>query len=517
MTTKISGVDELVDSAGSPLNLGGGLTIETRDWEVLGIFTAAAAASIDSSFWAADLYSEIQVTLENIEVANDAVDVLMRVSTDGSTFDSGASDYRFNLHTFPSNSGNEIEVEGNGNTNVQLTTSQGNAAGEEASGKVTWLSADDASSLSYMIGNVSYITGSNRFANVLDGGFRTAAGAVRGIQVLASTGNITGSFTVRGRRLNPTQNAVFLKDKLFHVRDEKAANTQGGTFTQDAWQTRVLNTETTNEITGASLASNQITLPAGTYYIEAFAWAFQVNRHKTRLRNITDGADIIIGTSGFARSTAGDSFQFYSEVNGEFTLTGTKVIEFQHRCQNTNADDGFGVASNIDSKVEVYAEVRIWKREDQAVEAVVGTLHVVDEKTVNTAGGTFTQGAVRTRTLNTVRTNTITGAALATDQITLPPGTYECDAWGIARNCDQHRIKLRDTTGSVDLLIGVTLSVATASNVQQAAPVRGRFTLSVESVIELQHECTITGSFGIAANLTLAEVYADVIIRQLST
>ena len=59
--------------------------------------------------------------------------------------------------------------------------------------------------------------------------------------------------------------AVGQKTKLLHMRDEKANGTQGGTFTSGSWYTRDLNTVVTNEINGASLSSNQFTLPAGDY------------------------------------------------------------------------------------------------------------------------------------------------------------------------------------------------------------------------------------------------------------
>ena len=68
---------------------------------------------------------------------------------------------------------------------------------------------------------------------------------------------------------SPEQTMVIpvFENAFLHVRDEKAANTPGGTFTASAWQKRDLNTVKTNQISGASLASNQITLPAGTYHV----------------------------------------------------------------------------------------------------------------------------------------------------------------------------------------------------------------------------------------------------------
>ena len=146
--------------------------------------------------------------------------------------------------------------------------------------------------------------------------------------------------------------------QLLHVRDEKAANTSGGTFTQAAWRTRVLNTSKTNEISGASLASNQITLPAGTYFIDAVAPGYYVGRHKAKLYNITDSADVILGSSEMCANGVAD-MTTHSFVKGRFTIAAQKVFEIQHYCTVTNAD-GFGLPTNI-AVVESYAEVLIWK------------------------------------------------------------------------------------------------------------------------------------------------------------
>ncbi|KKL89625.1 hypothetical protein LCGC14_1912820 [marine sediment metagenome] len=116
---------------------------------------------------------------------------------------------------------------------------------------------------------------------------------------------------------------------LLHVRDEKADNTDGGTFTTGAWQTRDLNTVKTNEIAGASLASDQITLPAGTYFIRARAPAFIVGSNVIKLRDITGATDLIIGSvarSGGSGDSAPDSV-----IWGRFTLSVQSDLEIQHR------------------------------------------------------------------------------------------------------------------------------------------------------------------------------------------
>jgi hypothetical protein len=147
------------------------------------------------------------------------------------------------------------------------------------------------------------------------------------------------------------------ESQLFHVRDEKANNTAGGTFTSGAFQTRTLNTSVTNEISGASLASNQITLPSGTYYIYASAPASFCEGHQSKLRNTTDSSDTIIGTQGYSISSGGSQRSF---IVGRFTIASQKVFEIQHRCGTTATPEGFGNNVNF-GIIQVYTDVQIWK------------------------------------------------------------------------------------------------------------------------------------------------------------
>lgn len=145
---------------------------------------------------------------------------------------------------------------------------------------------------------------------------------------------------------------------LIILREEQAQNTSGGTFTNGAWRTRVLNTEVVDTGNHCSLSGNQFTLAAGTYRIRAFAPAFGVARNQTRLQNITDGTTELIGTSVYAQSTTALSSS-QSEIVGRFTIASSKAFEIQHRCETTVATYGFGVESNFTT--EVYTTVRIEK------------------------------------------------------------------------------------------------------------------------------------------------------------
>lgn len=140
------------------------------------------------------------------------------------------------------------------------------------------------------------------------------------------------------------------------VRDEKAQNTNGGTFTSGAWRTRDLNTEVVDTGNFATVASNQITLLPGTYRFSCSAPGHFCANHQVKLYNISTGADIAAGTSEIISS---GSHQTRSFVSGRFTITGSTVVELQHRCITSRSTDGLGLAANLTT--EVYAVCEFWR------------------------------------------------------------------------------------------------------------------------------------------------------------
>lgn len=145
------------------------------------------------------------------------------------------------------------------------------------------------------------------------------------------------------------------------LRDEKAQNTDGGASTSGSWETRTLNTESFDVGGIVSLASNQFTLGAGTYWVAARAPSYDSKRSQARIQNITDGTTAITGAITFtdgANDTGGYTMQD-SWVQGRITLSGTKVFELQQQVEHSVAGFGYGVAANFTT--EVYSEVQIWK------------------------------------------------------------------------------------------------------------------------------------------------------------
>lgn len=143
---------------------------------------------------------------------------------------------------------------------------------------------------------------------------------------------------------------------VMHVRDEKPSGTAGGSSVVGS-QVRTLNTVVKNEINGASLTSNQVTLPAGVYNITARAQVFRGASHKIRLYNVTDGSVEVVGSS--ARSNQVEHGGSDSFIAGErVSISTPKAFRLDHYIGYAKSTDGLGIATNS-GDAEHYAEVII--------------------------------------------------------------------------------------------------------------------------------------------------------------
>jgi hypothetical protein len=158
--------------------------------------------------------------------------------------------------------------------------------------------------------------------------------------------------------------------QLLHVQEQQGSGTASQVAsTANAWITTLLNTVVTNEIAGASLASGQITLPAGTYYIDSMVAAVnagqggnpgQTSYLKPRLFNFTTSAVLFYGRAtmlNYNAGTGGYSINQITETSmrGRFVLTGTSVIiiqQFKNFPNNPAA---------VAQGTEIYGEALIWK------------------------------------------------------------------------------------------------------------------------------------------------------------
>ena len=136
-------------------------------------------------------------------------------------------------------------------------------------------------------------------------------------------------------------------------RDEQAQNTSDGGSSATTWNVRTLNVVNYNNISGASLASNQFTLPAGTYYIHVSApVSGAVGTHQLRLKNVTDTSYVYGQVGNCPASTT-----VYANLDCVVTIASAKVYEIDHYTTSAVASSGLGLAVNI--ATEVYTVVVI--------------------------------------------------------------------------------------------------------------------------------------------------------------
>ena len=148
----------------------------------------------------------------------------------------------------------------------------------------------------------------------------------------------------------------------------RAAGVDDGATLGGQFQLRTLNTElydTDNVVTlGAAGGADdsKFKLIKGTYVISWSAPCFgAVGKHQSRLRQVTDGVTVPMG-SGSSSSCAAAASTVSSGV-ARFTVADADVDKqygIQHRTVNAVAGNGFGEACGFGEQ-EVYTQVNIWR------------------------------------------------------------------------------------------------------------------------------------------------------------
>lgn len=134
---------------------------------------------------------------------------------------------------------------------------------------------------------------------------------------------------------------------------------------------------------------------------------------------------------------------------------------------------------------------------------------VRDKKTPGTGGGTFTLGAWRTRDVNDEQADAGNICSIASNQITLEPGTYRCVISCPALAVNNHQARLQNISDTLTLLYGSCEYARASTVVQSRSFVVGRFTLANAKTLEIQHRCTATtptNGFGNTCSFT-EEIY----------
>lgn len=152
--------------------------------------------------------------------------------------------------------------------------------------------------------------------------------------------------------------SLFTINNALTVLDTRSSGTDGTSLTGGSYNTREFQVEL-NTISGASVGSNQITLPAGLYYIDASAASGPTGStasytERLRLYNLTTGST---AKRGLSFSHTSDDDDAVVEMKGVFSLASTSVLELQHYI-STNGQAGRAVN---DGEAEEYLQATIFK------------------------------------------------------------------------------------------------------------------------------------------------------------
>lgn len=211
-----------------------------------------------------------------------------------------------------------------------------------------------------------------------------------------------------------------LNKPFFHAQDQKAYNVDGGTSIAGAWTKRTLNTVMANDIQGASLANDAVSLPAGTYYVEG---KFSYTGNSGSAYNVLAGAfkDGVKQIQGENITNINTEAGSTANVSGVITLSTPGAIDLRYYVGLAKASNGLGTSNNSGSITDptiqsVYADLKIWQL-DRSLEIApvavnsglqnipgVNTQDNIDGLDITTSGQviTVTKGSCMNSTRDTV-------------------------------------------------------------------------------------------------------------------
>jgi len=171
---------------------------------------------------------------------------------------------------------------------------------------------------------------------------------------------------------------------MMHVQDQKANGTAGGAAIAGD-NDRDLNTTLVNEIAGATLINNEVTLAAGRYYIEADPSSYRSESARSFVKDSL--GNILLQSPNVHNNLAGHGGATVP-VRGDITLlveTTIKVVTFNQ----TGDLNGLGRATNSTANTEVYTDLRIWQ-----LDAIKTSPIIHDNKLYPLPGNTYVTGGM---------------------------------------------------------------------------------------------------------------------------
>jgi len=144
---------------------------------------------------------------------------------------------------------------------------------------------------------------------------------------------------------------ISLQAALFQ--DQRAQNTNGGTATADTWTARTINTTVFNNITGASLAGNTLTLAtAGLYVYFSNSIFVNVTNSRHRFQNTSDATTVAISPNS---SPDGLTAPIPNLAFGVTSIASSKNFQLQYYVDTINSATDLGEPMNTPGENEVYS------------------------------------------------------------------------------------------------------------------------------------------------------------------
>lgn len=196
-------------------------------------------------------------------------------------------------------------------------------------------------------------------------------------RVYVSDGAASGSWTTVPAAAISAAGVLVFQGQFYNIVASFSTGTNGGALGLNTWNTREINTELTDDL-GITTSSNQMSLVAGTYYVEVDAAtnfegtsnsSIKLFTSKLRLRNVTDSTTLVVGLgSRFSNndSAGGNSetedITLMTHLSGRFTIGGTKLVEIQNWCTSELISPTTRGGKAISSgENEIYLNLKLWK------------------------------------------------------------------------------------------------------------------------------------------------------------
>ena len=151
---------------------------------------------------------------------------------------------------------------------------------------------------------------------------------------------------------------------FMHLQGQLPNGTSGGSSITGWNNSRIINTEVSNDIPNASMGTNEFTLPAGKYKIKAGAAIAYNNGSRTRLWDVTNNSQLAVGVSSHQFVSSGSSantlFNSFAYLENIITLSATTSFRVDSFHESAYATQGLGLPSNS-GEVEIYVDIFVEK------------------------------------------------------------------------------------------------------------------------------------------------------------